>query len=91
MTPLKTQREIRDGLVALITTHTGVLAGSIEADANIWEHFPEYWGRGTSPVVTSFINDVQSAFNVFLTEEEWEDPTPDSLARLFKQYLQSEL
>ena len=30
--------------------------------------------------MTSFIDGVQSEFKVYLTEEEWEDPTPESLA-----------
>ncbi|MEY2525982.1 MAG: hypothetical protein QOE73_753 [Verrucomicrobiota bacterium] len=83
MTSLKTQMEIRERVVALIVSHTGVLAQSVGRDSPIWDHFPTRTGRSgarESPTVTSFVQDVHSEFNVYLTEKEWEEPTPDSLA-----------
>jgi hypothetical protein len=77
---LKTQSEIRERLVALIALHTGVSAKSVARESSIWDNFQPSTTRGEHPTVTSFIDGVQSEFKVYLTEEEWEDPTPESLA-----------
>jgi len=81
MTSLKTQKEIRKRVVALIASHTGVTAESVEGDSPIWEHFPTSTTRAEHPTVTAFVQDVHSEFNVYLTEEEWGEPTPESLAK----------
>jgi hypothetical protein len=84
MTSLKTQKEIRERLVTLIATHTGLPAGSVGRDSPIWDQFPTSSNRREHPTVTSFVDDVQSEFNVYLTEDEWEEPTPDSLAQVIR-------
>jgi hypothetical protein len=80
MTSLKTQKEIRDRIVALIASRTGVLAQSVGLNSPIWDHFPPSSTHKEHPTVTAFVHDVHSEFNVYLTEEEWEEPTPDSIA-----------
>jgi hypothetical protein len=77
---LKTQSEIRERLVALIALHTGVSAKSVARESPIWDNFQPSTNRGEHPTVTSFIDGVQSEFKVYLTEAEWENPTPESLA-----------
>jgi hypothetical protein len=89
MTSLKTQKEIRERLVALIASHTSLPAESVGWNSPIWEHFPESSTRSEHPTVTSFIDAVQSEFNVYLTEEEWEDPTPDSLAQVIRAKIEN--
>jgi hypothetical protein len=84
MTSLKTQKEIRERLVILIASHTSVPAESVGWNSPIWVHFPASSTRKEHPTVTSFVDDVQSEFNVYLTEEEWEEPTPDSLAQVIR-------
>jgi hypothetical protein len=80
MTSLKTQKEIRERVLGLIASRTGFAAQSVGRDSRIWDHFPTSTNRGEHPTVTSFVQDVHSEFNVYLTEEEWEEPTPGSLA-----------
>jgi hypothetical protein len=88
-TSLKTQREIRERLVALIALHTGVSAESVARESSIWDNFQPSKTRGEHPTVTSFIDGVQSEFKVYLTEEEWEDPTPESLAQTVRAKLEN--
>jgi len=80
MTSLKTQKEIRERIVALIASRTGVLAQAVGRDSPIWDHFPTSSNRRAHPTVTAFVDDVHSEFNVYLTEEEWEEPTPNRIA-----------
>ena len=82
MRPLQTQNEIREKLVALIASHTSVPAERVGWHSPIWDHFPGSSTRSAHPTVTSFIDDVQSEFNVYLREEEWEEPTPEGLAQV---------
>jgi len=89
MTPLKTQKEIRDRLVTLIATHTSLPAESVGWNSPIWDHFPASSTRREHPTVTSFVDDVQSEFNVYLTEGEWEEPTPDSLAQVIRAKIEN--
>ena len=84
MTSLKTQKEIRERLVASIASHTGTPAESVGWNSPIWDNFPASSSRAEHPSVTSFVNAVQSEFNVYLTEDEWEEPTPDSLAQIIR-------
>jgi hypothetical protein len=86
MTSHTTQREIRARLVALISSHAGVAAETIGRGASIWLHFPAGSGRAKHPSVTSFVTDVRSQFDVHLTEDEWEDPSVDILARAAHQH-----
>ncbi|MFL5462842.1 MAG: hypothetical protein ACJ78I_11910 [Gemmatimonadaceae bacterium] len=79
MTSLETQKDTRERVVALIASHAGVTAESVQHDSPIWDHFPTSTNRWAHPTVTSFVQDVHSEFNVYLTEEEWEDPTPNTL------------
>ncbi|MFL5557142.1 MAG: hypothetical protein ACJ794_00785 [Gemmatimonadaceae bacterium] len=79
MTSLETEHDIRQSVVALIVSHAGVTAESVKPDSPIWDHFPTSTNRWAHPTVTSFVQDVHSEFNVYLTEEEWEDPTPNTL------------
>jgi len=80
MTSLKTQKDIRERVVALIARHTGVTPESIDQDSPIWDHFPASANRGEHPTVTAFVQDAHSEFNVYLSEEQWEEPTPNTLA-----------
>ena len=70
--------------MTLIASHTGRPAESVGWDSPIWDHFAASSNRGDHPTVTSFVDDVQSEFNVYLTEDEWEEPTPDSLAQIIR-------
>lgn len=67
--------------MALIASHAGISVEQIARDSSIWQHFPVGSGSREHPAVTSFVHDVCSRFEVYLTEEEWEDPTPDRLAQ----------
>lgn len=89
MASLKAQSEIRDRLVALVARHAGIGAEHIRRDAPIWPHFPVGSGRREHPSVASFVHDVYSEFEVYLTEKEWEDPTPDSLAQCIRTKLEN--
>ena len=92
MTPgvsLKTQSEIRERLVALIALHTGVSAKSVARESPIWDSFQPSTNRGEHPTVTSFIDGVQSEFKVYLTEAEWENTTPESLAHEVRAKLEN--
>ena len=73
--------EIRETLVAPTSRHTGVPVQSIEGNVSVWEHFAPS-GRAKRPSVMSFVKEVRATFNVFLTEEEWEDPTPEELVQI---------
>ena len=86
---LETQSEIRERLVALIALHTGVSAKSVARESSIWDNFQPSTTRGEHPTVTSFIDGVQSGFKVYLTEEEWEDHTPESLAHTVRAKLEN--
>lgn len=66
-------------LAVLVARYAGMAVESIDVNTAIWERFPVS-GRGEHPSVTSFVNDVHLGFDVYLTEEEWEDPTLESLA-----------
>jgi hypothetical protein len=85
----ETQSEIRERLVALIALHTGVRAKSVARESSIWDNFQPSKTRGEHRTVTSFIDGVQSEFKVYLTEEEWEDPTPESLAHTVRAKLEN--
>ena len=80
MKSFETRNDIRERVVELIARHTGVTLQSIDRDSPIWDHFPRSANKREHPTVTSFVQDVHSEFNVYLTEDEWEDPTPNSLA-----------
>jgi hypothetical protein len=80
MTTFETQKDIREEVVALIASHTGITPHSIDRDSPIWVHFPRNTNKQEHPTVTSFVQDVHSEFNVYLTEDEWEQPTPNTLA-----------
>jgi hypothetical protein len=71
---------IRERLIALISRHAEVSPDSISQGSPIWQRFPVSTTYREHPAVTSFVHDVQSEFGVYLTEEEWQDPTPNSLA-----------
>jgi hypothetical protein len=75
-----TQTEIHERLVALIASHAGVAAETIGRGGSIWLRFPAGSGRTNHPSVTSFVADVHSQFDVYLTEDEWEEPSVDILA-----------
>jgi hypothetical protein len=81
MTSHATQREIRERLVALIATHAGVAPETIGRGGSIWLYFPARSGIANHPSVTSFVADVHSQLDVYLTEDEWEEPSVDILAR----------
>lgn len=81
---LTTQKDIRERLVTLIVSHTSIPAEAVGWNSPIWDHFPENSRRIEHPTVTSFVDDVQAEFNVYLTEDEWEEPTPDSLAQIIR-------
>src|SRR5262245_14110220 len=68
--------EISATLVALISRNTGAPEQSIERNVSVWEHFR------THASVTSFVEEVCATFDVFLTEEEWEDPTLEELVQI---------
>jgi hypothetical protein len=84
MTSIRTQKDIRERVEALIASHTGVTPQSIDRDSPIWDHFPRNTGRVEHPTVTSFVQDVHIEFNVYLTEDEWENPTPNTLAEVMR-------
>src|SRR5215208_5544653 len=73
--------DIRDALVALIARNARVPVQSIERNRSVWEHFPPS-GRTEPPSMTSFVEEVRATFDVFLTEEEWEDPTLEELVQI---------
>jgi hypothetical protein len=79
MKSFETQKDIREKVVALIASHTGVTPQSIDRDSPIWIHFPANTNKQEHPAVTSFVQEVHSEFNVYLTEDEWEQPTPNTL------------
>jgi hypothetical protein len=71
--------EVRRRLLDLIARHGRAETELAEPDTSIWGRFPSS-GAGTEhPTVTAFVKDVESTFDVYLTEEEWEDPTVQSL------------
>jgi hypothetical protein len=71
--------EVRRRLLDLIARHGRAETEPIEPDTPIWGRFPSS-GAGTEhSTVTAFVKDVESTFDVYLTEEEWEDPTVQSL------------
>jgi len=80
MKSFEARTDIRAKVVELIARHTGVTLQSIDHDSPIWDHFPRSSNRGDHPALTSFVQSVHSEFNVYLTEDEWEDPTPNTLA-----------
>ena len=82
MTSITSQREIRERVEALIASHTGVTPQTIDRDSPIWEHFPRNTGSVEHPTVTSFVQSVHTGFSVYLTEDEWENPTPNTLAEV---------
>ena len=84
MTLVETHKDVRERVEALIASHTGVTRQSIDPDSPIWDHFPRNTGRVEHPTVTSFVRDVHTEFNVYLTEDEWENPTPNTLAEVIR-------
>lgn len=81
MTNREAHQHIRDALVVLIVRHAGIAADSIEPDKSIWERFPTS-GTAEHPSVASFVDEVHSHFDVYLTEEEWEEPSLERLAQV---------
>jgi hypothetical protein len=80
MKSFETRNDIHERVVELIARHTGVTLQSIDRDSPIWDDFPRSANKREHPTVTSFVQDVHSEFNVYLTEDEWENPTPNTLA-----------
>jgi hypothetical protein len=84
MNSFDTRNDIRERVVELMARHTGVTLQSIDRDCPIWEHFPRSANKREHPTVASFVQGVQSEFNVYLTEDEWEDPTANTLAETIR-------
>jgi hypothetical protein len=84
MTSITSQRDIRERVEALIASHTGVTPQRIDRDSPIWDHFPKNTGSVEHPTVTSFVQSVHTGFNVYLTEDDWENPTPNTLAEVIR-------
>ena len=84
MTSSTTQKDIRERVEVLIASHTGVTPQTIDRDSPIWDHFPRNTGSAEHPTVTSLVQNVHTGFNVYLTEDEWENPTPDTLAEVIR-------
>ena len=73
---------IKSALVTMVSRHAGVGVGSVRESAPIWSHFPVSEGSYREhPSVTAFVDEVHSTFNVWLTEEEWDEPSLDSLSQ----------
>lgn len=87
--PFESSDEIRNRVVALIARHSGVPVESVDLDTSIWDTFPPNEGRGEHPAVTSFVRDLHDTYDVYLTEEELEEPTPSLLAEHIATKLQN--
>ena len=87
--PFESSDEIRNRVVALIARHTGMPVESIDLDTSIWDGFPPNEGRREHPAVTSFVRDLHDTYDVYLTEQELEGPTPSILAEHIAVKLQN--
>jgi hypothetical protein len=70
---------IRNTVESLIARHGNTREQSIASDTLIWERFPSS-SSAEHASVTAFVDAVHSTFNVYLTEEEWDNPTVNELA-----------
>jgi hypothetical protein len=78
MFAIESVEAIQDKVVAMVARHAGVPVEAVRGNTRIWKKFPP--SHREHPSVTAFVKDVRAEFGVYLTEEEWENPTLKTLS-----------